>query len=91
VAVIFSPVLSPQFLLWLLPVSAAAFGLRVQNVILLAAVFLTQVVLDHYDELASLSEGFVAPLAVRNALLLCYLALVVAPLLSTRGPRLQPA
>jgi len=91
VAVIFAPVLSPQFLLWLLPVSAAAFGLRVQNLVLLAAVFLTQVVLDHYDELASLSEGFVAPLAVRNALLLCYLALVVAPLLSARGPRLQPA
>ncbi|MGH2963347.1 MAG: glycosyltransferase 87 family protein [Solirubrobacterales bacterium] len=91
VVVILAPVLSPQFLLWLLPVSAAVYGLRIQNVVLLAAVFLTQVVLDHYDELAGLSDGFIAPLAVRNALLLCYLALVVAPLVSARHARLQPA
>jgi hypothetical protein len=80
VAVAFAPVLSPQFLLWLLPVSAAAFGLRVQNLVLLAAVVLTAVVLGRYDQVGDLSAGFVLPLAVRNALLLGFLALVVVSL-----------
>jgi hypothetical protein len=82
VAVIFAPVLSPQFLLWLLPVSAAAFGLRVQNVALLAAVVATQVMLDHYDQLAELDASFIVPLSIRNGLLVCYLALVVLSLRS---------
>jgi len=82
VAVTFAPVLSPQFLLWLLPVSAAAFGLRAPNLVLLAAVALTQIALDRYDQLAELSAGFVVPLAIRNALLLCYLVLVVVSLRS---------
>ena len=82
VVLVFAPVLSPQFLLWLLPVSAAAFGVRTPNLVLLAAVVLTQVVLDHYDQLEGLSASFVVPLAIRNALLLCYLALVVVSLRS---------
>lgn len=82
VAVAFAPVLSPQFLLWLLPVSAAAFGLRAPNLVLLAAVVLTAVVLGRYDQVGDLSAAFVLPLAVRNALLLAFLALVVVSLRS---------
>jgi Glycosyltransferase family 87 len=88
VAVAFAPVLSPQFLLWLLPVSAAAFGLRVQNLVLLAAVVLTAVVLARYDEVGDLSAGFVIPLAARNGLLLAFLALAVVGLRS--GSRALP-
>ncbi len=76
VAVCFSPVLSPQFLLWVLPVSAAAFGLGTPNLLLLAAVFGTQVVLSRYHLVESIDAGFVIPLAVRNLLLVAYVAAV---------------
>jgi len=82
VAVCFSPVLSPQFLLWLLPVSAAAFGLGAPNVILVAAVVLTQVFLSKYHLVEALDAEFVIPLAARNALLLAYLVAVALSLRS---------
>jgi hypothetical protein len=81
VLVVFAPVLSPQFLLWLLPVSACAYGLRKENVVLLLAILFTQIELQHYDGVDALTGSFVWPLAVRNALLLVYLALVAAPIL----------
>jgi hypothetical protein len=81
VLVIFAPVLSPQFLLWLLPVSACAYGLRKENVVLLLAILFTQIELQHYDGVDALTGSFVWPLAVRNVLLLVYLALVAAPIL----------
>jgi Glycosyltransferase family 87 len=84
VLVVFAPVLSPQFLLWLLPVSACAYGLGRENLVLLAAIVLTQVELQNYDGVDDLSGGFVWPLAARNALLLIYLALVAAPILFRR-------
>jgi Glycosyltransferase family 87 len=82
VLVVFAPVLSPQFLLWLLPVSACAYGLRKENVVLLLAILFTQIELQHYDGVDSLAGSFVWPLAVRNALLLVYLAMVASPILS---------
>ena len=89
VLVVFAPVLSPQFLLWLLPVSACAYGLRKENVVLLLAILFTQIELQNYDGVESLAGGFVWPLAIRNALLLAYLALVAVPILSrhTEVPR----
>jgi Glycosyltransferase family 87 len=84
VLVVFAPVLSPQFLLWLLPVSACAYGLGRENLVLLAAIVLTQVELQNYDGVDDLSGSFVWPLAARNALLLIYLALVAAPILFRR-------
>jgi hypothetical protein len=81
VLVVFAPVLSPQFLLWLLPVSACAYGLGKENLVLLAAIVLTQVELQNYDGVEALTGSFVWPLAARNALLLVYLALVAAPIL----------
>jgi hypothetical protein len=81
VLVVFAPVLSPQFLLWLLPISACAYGLRKQNLVLLLAILFTQIELQHYDGVDSLAGDFVWPLAVRNVLLLVYLALVAAPIL----------
>jgi Glycosyltransferase family 87 len=84
VMVAFAPVLSPQFLLWLLPVSACAYGLRMVNVVLLLAILFTQIELQHYDGVDALTGSFVWPLAVRNLLLLVYLALVAAPIVSTR-------
>jgi hypothetical protein len=68
-------VLSPQFLLWILPVSACAYGLGKENFVLLAAVVLTQIVLQHYDGVDSLSGDFVWPLAARNLTLLLFLGL----------------
>lgn len=81
VLVVFAPVLSPQFLLWLLPISACAYGVRKENVVLLLAILFTQIELQHYDGVDALTGSFVWPLAVRNVLLLVYLALVAAPIL----------
>ena len=81
VMIAFSPVLSPQFLLWVLPVSACAYGLGRQNAVLLAAFVLTQVALQHYDQaMDSFGGAFVWPLAARNLCLLAYLWLVCAPI-----------
>jgi hypothetical protein len=85
VLVVFAPVLSPQFLLWLLPVSACAYVLRRENLVLLLAVLFTQIELQHYDGVDTLTGSFVWPLAVRNVLLLVYLALVAGPILRTEG------
>lgn len=85
VLVVFSPVLSPQFLLWLLPISACAYGLGRENLVLLLAVLFTQIALQQYDGVESLESSFVWPLAARNAYLLVYLWLVAAPIL--RGLR----
>src|SRR5213078_3187789 len=81
VMVVFSPVLSPQFLLWILPVSACAYGLGKENVILLLAILFTQIVLQNYDGVDGLTGNFVWPLAARNVYLLIYLWLVAAPIL----------
>jgi hypothetical protein len=80
VLVVFAPVLSPQFLLWLLPISACAYGLRRENVVLLLAILFTQIELQHYDGVDALNGSFVWPLAVRNGLLLAYLVLVAGPI-----------
>lgn len=81
VMVVFAPVLSPQFLLWILPVSACAYGLGRENLILLVAIVLTQIVLQNYDGVDSLSGGFVWTLLARNLTLLVYLAVVCRPIL----------
>ncbi|MFL5908002.1 MAG: glycosyltransferase 87 family protein [Solirubrobacterales bacterium] len=88
VMVVFAPVLSPQFLLWILPVSACAYGLRLENGALLAAIVLTQIELQHYDGVDALRSDFVWPLAARNLCLLFYLALVALPILrpGSEGP-----
>jgi hypothetical protein len=85
VLVVFAPVLSPQFLLWILPVSACAYGLGRENVVLLAALVLTQIELQHYDGVDGLQANFVWPLAARNLMLLVYLCLVAAPILRGRA------
>jgi hypothetical protein len=81
VLVIFAPVLSPQFLLWLLPVSACAYGLGRENMVLLVAILFTQIGLQNYDGVDALTGSFVWPVAARNVYLLVYLALVAAPIL----------
>jgi hypothetical protein len=81
VLVVFAPVLSPQFLLWILPISACAYGLGKENLVLLVAILFTQIVLQNYDGVDGLTGSFVWPLAARNALLLAYLCLVAAPIL----------
>jgi Glycosyltransferase family 87 len=81
VLVIFAPVLSPQFLLWILPVSACAYGLGKENLVLLAAVLFTQITLQNYDGVDPLADKFVWPVAARNAFLLLYLWLVTARIL----------
>jgi hypothetical protein len=84
VLVLFAPVLSPQFLLWLLPVSACAYGVRGQNLVLLLAILFTQIELQNYDGVDALTGSFVWPVAIRNLLLLVYLALTAAPVIFGR-------
>jgi Glycosyltransferase family 87 len=81
VLVVFGPVLSPQFLLWILPISAAAYGLGRENFLLLVAILFTQIALQNYDGVDSLQGKFVWPLAARNLYLLVYLFLVCGPIL----------
>jgi hypothetical protein len=85
VLVVFAPVLSPQFLLWILPISACAYGLGRENVILLVAILFTQITLQNYDGVDALRASFVWPLAARNVYLLIYLWIVCEPIL--RGDR----
>jgi len=81
VLVVFAPVLSPQFLFWILPLSASAYGLGKENGILLVAIVFTQIALQNYDGVDALSANFVWPVAARNVYLLVYLWLVAAPIL----------
>ena len=80
--VVLSPVLSPQFLFWLLPISAAAYGLDLRNVVLVGAFVMTQLMLQQYARIVvDFDPEFVWRLAGRNALLLLYLVLVCVPVL----------
>jgi hypothetical protein len=81
VMVVFAPVLSPQFLLWILPLSAAAYGLRAENALLLGAFVFTQLTLQNYQHVYDLGDRFVWLTAARNLTLLIYLALVTTPIL----------
>jgi hypothetical protein len=81
VVVILAPVLSPQFLFWLLPLSAAAYGLALPNALLLAAMVLTQLMLQFYARIVvDFDAEFVWRLAGRNLLLLAYLVAICAPI-----------
>jgi len=83
VIVVFSPVLSPQFLFWLLPLSAAAYGLAASNAVLLATFVLTQLMLQFYARVVvDFDPEFVWRLAGRNAALLLYAGLVCVPIVS---------
>jgi hypothetical protein len=93
VTVALSPVLSPQFLLWLLPISAATYGLGRENVALLVALVLTQLSLQHYAEaIDGLQAEFVWRIAARNVALLAYAFLVCAPIVREgfARPSLRP-
>jgi hypothetical protein len=81
VLVVLSPVLSPQFLFWLLPLSAAAYGLSLANGVLVVAFVLTQLMLQFYSRIVvDFDPEFVWRLAGRNLALLIYLALVCTPI-----------
>jgi hypothetical protein len=79
--IVFAPVLSPQFLLWVLPISAIAYGFGKENLALLAAFVLTQDMLHNYIGVETLDAPFVWSLAARNVVLLVYLGLVLWPIL----------
>ena len=85
--VICSPVLSPQFLFWLLPLSAAAYGISWANAVLIAGFVATQLMLQYYARIVvDFDSEFVWRLAGRNAILLVYLALVCVPVLRSLTP-----
>jgi hypothetical protein len=93
VTVALSPVLSPQFLLWLLPISAAAYGLGRENAVLLIALVLTQLSLQHYAEaIDGLQPEFVWRIAARNLALVAYAFLVCTPIVreGLSRPSLRP-
>ena len=77
--------LSPQFLLWILPISACAFGLGAENAVLLLAVLLTQVALQHYDKaIDQFGPAFVWTIAARNVALLVFTWMICAPIVRSR-------
>jgi len=78
----FAPEFSPQFLLWLLPLSAAAYGLGRENVVLLAVLLFTQVELQHYDQaIGDFGDAFIWAITARNLYLLLYVWMVCAPII----------
>jgi hypothetical protein len=84
VIIVFAPVLSPQFLLWVLPISAVVYGAGRENAALLVCFVLTELMLHNYIGVQNLESGFVWSVAARNAALLVYLALVVIPIFKPR-------
>ena len=87
VALVFSPVLSPQFLLWVLPVSAAAFGGRIPNLILLVTLFATELMLASYDGVDTLGSQFVVLLTIRNLLLVAFAISVLVSVFGSPRPK----
>ena len=83
VLVVFAPVLSPQFLLWILPISACAYGFGKENLVLLVTILFTQIILQNYDGVDTLSNAFVWPIVARNLYLIIYLWMVAAPILKS--------
>ncbi|MGZ5340002.1 MAG: hypothetical protein ACXWED_01155 [Solirubrobacterales bacterium] len=76
------PEFSPQFLLWLLPLSAAAYGLGRENLVLLAVLLFTQIELQHYDQaVGQFGAAFIWAITARNLYLFVYLWLVCAPII----------
>jgi hypothetical protein len=75
-------VLSPQFLLWLAPLAAVAYGRRGRAPALAvgAALLLTRVEFPgRYWDLVAGDQGAIALVAVRNALLVAALLMLLAP------------
>jgi len=82
--IVFGKVLSPQFLLWLLPL-VALLGAWRERALLLAAFGLTQAVYpDRYDELVGLRGLPIALLALRNVVLLALTASLISRLVRDR-------
>ncbi len=87
-------VFSPQYVIWLAPFAALAWvwRLRAVAVLTLAAIALTQVEFpSRYFDLINVERDVVAIVAVRNALLLAALGLLVAALARSPRDRLDPA
>ncbi len=77
VAIVAGKVLSPQFLVWLLPACLLVSGRygRMAAVITVAALIATQAYFPrHYWDLVALDNGAIATLIVRNALLIALVA-----------------
>jgi len=86
--VIFSKVLSPQYMVWLLPLAAiaAGHGARLGPALVAAASLTTQLWFpDHYFDVVYQHAGAVVEVGVRNALLLAALAATARAL--ARSPR----
>jgi hypothetical protein len=90
VAVALAPVLSPQFLLWLLPICAAAYGARIQGLLLVAACVLTQDMLSEYVGVMTLDGPFVWSVLLRNLVLVAFVVSVMVPLLRGASVRAEP-
>jgi len=89
-----SKVLSPQFLIWTIPLvglamASARVGSRVAGLLLSAAVILTQIVFPaRYWDLVALHTGPIVVIAIRNVLLLSTTVLLAVMLARRRGRRL---
>lgn len=91
--VISSPVLSPQFLIWILPLAAYAFAChwdtalaRACSITLVAVSLLTRLTMENYDQIPYLGSDFVWSVFTRNLVFVLWLVLTVLLALKTRTP-----
>lgn len=87
--VVTATVLSPQFLIWVLPLAAIAAPLRWESVLLVASCGLTRWTMENYIEIGNLGAGFIWPLTARNLLLAVWLALMLRLALKMRMPSFE--
>ncbi len=93
VFLVFSPLLSPQFLLWLLPFAAiaAAHGERLVTGLVVVVFALSTALLAQLPELIHGGTFALSVLIVRNAVLIALLAALAIRLIRSTGSRRAPS
>ncbi len=91
--VVVAPVLSPQFLIWILPLAAYAFAQHWQvgmakaaAVTLVVTSLFTRLAMENYDQISFLGDDFVGLIFVRNLVFVLWFVLTAVLALKTRTP-----
>ena len=91
--IVIAPVLSPQFLIWILPLAAIAYAnhwqlflAKAAAITLVVTSLLTRLAMENYDQISFLGDDFVASIFTRNLVFVAWLVLTLLLALNTRTP-----